>query len=257
MHKKIILAATVALFAGCGRAGVPEGTEAPIEENYHWASGVQGPIEEESGVEDAEADLDLEEMSIAPLAAAADFSVGSQLFKLDYGQAQKWNGCDTSARVVGGYSSDSKCGSGYFLPAFARHLNSYFFSCVDKAAVRAKIARPSRIFLRHLGTYVSRNGRGSSSLSMHAYARAIDIAQFNLYDSQGRVTSMSNAMRDYKGATAVFYDSFRQCWKDTLPKSCVPGKAEYKGSIGHPKSALGGNSLHTGHIHLSFPMCAG
>ena len=93
--------------------------------------------------------------------------------------------------------------------------------------------RPAKVFLRHLGTYNNRNARGSNSLSMHAYARAIDIAKFILYDREGRMTQVSTNVKDYEGQTKVFYDSFRQCWKDSLLSSCTPGKREYKGSVGH------------------------
>lgn len=187
---------------------------------------------------------------------SADFSLSEQSYKLAHGPAQIWNGCDSNATVMGGYNSDSKCGKGYFHPIFAAHLNKHLFTCVERASLETNLPNPTRIFIRHLGTYNNRNGRQTSSLSMHAYARALDIAQFNLYDDSGNVTRISNEMKNYSGATATFYDTFRKCWKDSLPSSCRPGQKEFNGSIGHPKSALGGNSLHAGHIHLSFPFCA-
>jgi hypothetical protein len=197
-----------------------------------------------------------EVLHTTPPADSGDFSFGKTTIKLANGPAQIWNGCDTSSSVVGGYNSDTVCGKGYFHPLFAEHLNKHFYQCVEQASQKANIPAPERVFIRHLGTYANRNGRGSSSLSMHAYARAIDIAQFNLYDRFGQVTKVSNEMQNYRGATAAFYDSFRECWKDSMPSACKPGQKEFNGSIGHPKSALGGNNLHTKHIHLSFPFCA-
>jgi len=198
----------------------------------------------------------LESLGMAPSAKSGDFSLSDETYNLAHGPAQIWNGCDTDAAVMGGYNSDSKCGKGYFHPIFAGHLNRHLLTCVERASREAYIPRPARIFIRHLGTYNNRNGRQSSSLSMHAYARAMDISQFNLYDDSGKVTRISNEMKNYTGATATFYDAFRKCWKDSLPQTCRPGQKEFNGSIGHPKSALGGNSLHTNHIHLSFPFCA-
>mgnify|MGYP006077432979 CR=1 FL=1 len=187
---------------------------------------------------------------------SSNFSLNKNPLQLANGLAQVWNGCDSNSNVMGGYNSDTICGKGYFHPLFAQHLNKYFFECVEDAAEAAKLPAPVQVFVRHLGTYSNRNGRGSSALSMHAYARAIDIAQFNLLDRTGQITKISNEMKNYKGATSIFYDSFRACWKSSLPATCIPGKKEYNGSIGHPLSSLGGNNLHTRHIHLSFPFCA-
>lgn len=196
-------------------------------------------------------------MHIEEPVAFGDLAVSSETIQLANGKGQIWDGCDTRAVVRGGYNSDAKCGKGYFHPAFVQHLNNNLFSCIERAAASANIPQPSKVFINHLGTYVDRNGRGSSTLSMHAYAKAIDIAKFNLYDSGGKLTQIRNQMSEYRGANALFYNSFRACWKESLPRKCQPGQREFNGSIGHPKSALGGNNLHTGHIHLSFPPCAG
>lgn len=177
--------------------------------------------------------------------------------QLAYGPGVTWNGCHPEAMVNGGYDSDTKCGNGTVHPSYAAHLNRYFFGCVEKAAADSNLEQPQKVFLRHLGTYVNRNARNSSSLSMHAYARAIDIVKFILYDRNGNRTQISTNARDFKGTTVTFYNSFRQCWKETLPSQCKPGEREYQGSIGIPESAMGGNSLHNDHIHLSFPLCAG
>lgn len=185
------------------------------------------------------------------------FSFSAETFKLANGPAKSWDGCAPSALVRGGYNSDSKCSKGYFHPGFVKHLDAHFFPCLEKASLVANLPQPRKVFVRHLGTYVNRDGRNSDSLSMHAYARGIDLAKFNLFDSQGNKNAIPLTKADYKGATKNFYDSFRQCWKDSLPSTCRPGLREYKGSIGHANSSLGGNSLHNGHVHLSFPFCAG
>lgn len=185
------------------------------------------------------------------------FSFKPGTTQLAYGPGKTWNGCDSAAIVRGGYDSDTKCGNGTIHPNYATHLNKHFFGCVETAALAANYPQPERVFIRHWGTYVNRNARNSSSLSMHAYARAIDIVKFLIYDRTGGVTSVSTHVRDFKGTTKTFYNAFRQCWKDTMPTKCRPGQREYAGSIGIPGSALGGNDLHNDHIHLSFPLCAG
>lgn len=247
MKIKLLLLPLILVF-GCAKS--PENDALDLASNS-----TEQTAEEPAGLPD---DLDrvLEVMHVKPVMPGADFAASSEVIKLANGPAQTWDGCDLKAKVRGGYESDTKCGKGYFHPDFIEHLNNYFFPCVERAALTANFAQPSRVFIRHLGTYVNRNGRNSSTLSMHAYARAIDLAKLNLFDTQGTLTPVNLTQKDYKGASAKFYDSFRQCWKDTLPTRCTPDQREYKGSIGHPKSALGGNGLHTGHIHLSFPLCA-
>ena len=51
-----------------------------------------------------------------------NFSMGNEVFQLAHGPAQTWNGCDTRARVMGGYNSDSQCGKGYFRERFINRL---------------------------------------------------------------------------------------------------------------------------------------
>ncbi len=185
------------------------------------------------------------------------FSLSSNLFSLAHGSAQKWDGCESSKASQGGYNSDSRCGSAFFHPRFGSNLNEVFYTCVQEAAFEAGIPQPKRIFVRHIGSYNDRDARGSSRLSNHAYARAWDIVNFNLYDENGNRTRISTYLRDYKEEQAVFYDEFRDCWADSLPSSCSAGNTEYQGSIGHRSSKLGGNSLHNDHLHLSYPLCAG
>ncbi|WII72602.1 extensin family protein [Bdellovibrio sp. 22V] len=192
-----------------------------------------------------------------PADPSIHFSMLPKIAQLAHGPGQTWNGCDKNAMVMGGYGSTTKCGNGTLHPAFAVHLNKHFFGCVEVAARAADMKQPDRVFLTHWGTYVNRNARNSSSLSMHALARAIDIVKFVVYDRDGKSVQISTNVKDFKGNTVKFYNSFRQCWKDTMPSKCRPGQREYSGSIGIPGSALGGNSLHNDHIHLSFPTCAG
>ncbi len=199
----------------------------------------------------------LEVLHVPPATNGSFFSFSTETYKLANGPARSWDGCAASAVVRGGYNNDSKCSKGYFHPAFVDHLDDHFFPCIEKASLAANFPQPRGVFVRHLGTYVNRESRNSNALSMHAYARGFDMAKFNLFDSQGSLTAVPLTKADYKNATKKFYDSFRQCWKDSLPAKCKPGQREYNGSIGHANSALGGNSLHNGHIHLSFPFCAG
>jgi hypothetical protein len=185
------------------------------------------------------------------------FFIENTVFQLAHDRAVRWDGCQKSFSSQGGYNSDSRCGRGFLHPKFAEHLNAYFFRCVQDAAMTAGYSQPSYVFIRHLGTYNDRVARNSTRLSNHAYARAMDIAYFNLYDEEGSRIRVSTLLRDYSEEQAAFYDEFRDCWKESIEEQCNPGQTEYKGSIGHRSSKLGGNSLHNDHIHLSFPICAG
>ncbi|XGC82135.1 extensin family protein [Bdellovibrio bacteriovorus] len=223
-----------------------------------WASGE--PDSTETVSETPQQDTAPSEDDAAAAIIAPDhtlhFSFFEKTVKLAHGPGKTWNGCDPLAMVRGGYNS-TKCGNGTVHPNYAEHLNKYFFGCVEKGASVAGYAKPERVFISHYGTYANRNARNSTKLSMHAYARAIDIKDFILYDRDKKTTKVSTNVKDFKGSTAKFYNAFRQCWKDTLPSKCRPGQREYSGSIGIPGSAMGGNSLHNDHIHLSFPLCAG
>ena len=119
-------------------------------------------------------------------AAAKYFVMSPQVVKLAHGTAQFWEGCSSNGLVKGGYGSDTRCGNAYFHPTFSKQMQSRFYLCAERAAAKANVGRPSRIFMRHDGSYNNRNARNSKRLSMHAYARAIDIASFNLYDAPRR-----------------------------------------------------------------------
>jgi len=185
------------------------------------------------------------------------FFIERKTFTLANGKAKRWNGCEKGYKSVGGYNSDKSCGRAYLHDKFTKNLNQQFYKCVFNAADRAGYAKTQKVFINHLGSYNDRTARNSTRKSNHAYARALDIKNFNLVDSRGKVSRVSTLLRNYKGKQAKFYDGFRQCWKDSMPSSCRRGNSEYKGSIGHKSSKLGGNTLHNDHIHLSFPLCAG
>lgn len=185
------------------------------------------------------------------------FFIEKRNFNLAHGPAKRWDGCKRGYKTRGGFNSDSRCGRGYLHPKFSSGLNRSFHKCSFSAARKAGYPNIEKIFINHLGTYNDRRARNSKRLSNHAYARAMDIKNFNLVDKRGRKHKVSTLLRDYKGKQAKFYDGFRQCWKNSLPKRCRPGQREYKGSVGHKASKLGGNTLHNDHIHLAFPTCAG
>lgn len=193
----------------------------------------------------------------APGQSKVSFYLSSTQHRLAHDVAQFWEGCQAEQIVKGGYESDSVCSKAYVQPAFGRHLNRHFVSCVKTAAARAGFNEPARIFVRHWGSYNDRTARGSTRLSMHAYARAIDLVNINLYDAAGALKRVSTHVRDYTGANAVFYDEFRACWKATIPATCRSSDTESSGSIGFPSSKMGGNTLHNDHLHLSYPLCAG
>jgi len=185
------------------------------------------------------------------------FFIERQSFSLANGPAKRWDGCEEGYKSVGGYNSNTRCGRAFLNEKFSDNLNKQFYRCVFNAADKAGYDKTQKVFINHLGTYNDRNARNSSRKSNHAYARAMDIRNFNLVDDRGRVSRVSTLLRDYRGSQAVFYDEFRDCWKDSMPSNCRAGQTEYKGSIGHRSSKLGGNTLHNDHIHLSFPLCAG
>jgi len=185
------------------------------------------------------------------------FFIEEKSFQLAHNSAFRWDGCNPEKESRGGYNSDSQCGRAFFHRLFANNLNEVFFICITDAARVAGYPQPSRIFINHLGSYNDRSARNSTRLSNHAYARALDIANFNLVDSNGQNHRISTHLNQYSGRQAAFYDEFRDCWQESLPSQCGPGKTEYQGSIGHNSSRLGGNSLHNDHIHLSYPLCAG
>ncbi len=220
---------------------IPEDFEAPEDET---------PIIEEPTP-------DTDTMPIIPVQMKNTFAIEDQIFQLAHDSAVRWDGCSQTKISRGGYNSDSTCGRAYFHPSLAKNLNEVFFTCVNDAARVAGYPQPSRIFVRHVGTYNDRTARNSTRLSHHAYARAWDIVNFNLYDSAGRLHRISTYLRDYNGQQAQFYDEFRDCWRESMPSTCRPGNTEYMGSIGHQASKLGGNSLNNDHIHLAFPLCAG
>jgi hypothetical protein len=185
------------------------------------------------------------------------FYIERQDFNLANGKAKRWDGCESGYKSIGGYNSDSRCGRAFIHKKFSENLNEQFYKCVFNAADTAGYAKTQKVFINHLGSYNDRNARNSSRKSNHAYARALDIKHFNLVDSKGKVSKVSTLLRDYKGSQAKFYDNFRDCWRKSMPSKCRSGQSEYKGSIGHKSSKLGGNTLHNDHIHLSFPLCAG
>jgi len=114
------------------------------------------------------------------------FFLDEQIFNLAHGEALRWDGCVQSKPSQGGYNSDIKCGRAYFHPSFADNLNEAFYLCVSEAARAAGYSQPVQIFIRHLGSYNDRKARNSTRRSNHAYARAWDIVNFNLYDENGK-----------------------------------------------------------------------
>lgn len=188
--------------------------------------------------------------STAPISQQKMLSLGP-LRRLAHDSAYTWNGCDQSAIIRGG--EGGRCGNDYLQPAFANHMNGHLLTCAQSAASRAGYAVPTRLFINHFGCYANRSVRGGSSLSNHALARALDVSGMVLIDGNGKETRVTSNVSGYRGSNKIFYDAFRQCWKDSLPRSC----RGQKGSIGIPSSALGGNSLHRDHIHLEFPARCG
>lgn len=193
----------------------------------------------------------------APTPRRKSFSFTQNTY-LSHGPAKVWDGCDRDALVTGGKGSNSSCDQDYMHPRFAAHMEKHFFACVQDSAARAGMPRPARVHLNHAGCYQNRNVSGSSLTSLHAHARAIDIYNFNMYDSQGNLTRVSANISKYRGPNKTFYDAFRRCWRNSLPSRCRDGyQREGSGSIGIVGSEMGGNRAHNDHIHLTFPPCGG
>lgn len=240
----IVLLFTLIL-TGCGNSNNSDGP---------WASG--NPDKTDTGPREPAATPAPTPTPAPTQPSSTAFALSSKTYTLAHDSAKIWNGCDATAAVKGGYNSDSSCGNAYVHPGFGEHLNDFFMSCIDKAAYDNNYPQPVRTFIRHMGSYNDRNARNSTSLSMHAYARALDVAAVRLFDVEGKLKVFDTNIMFYKESNAGFYDAFRECWRKTFP-TCKSGQREYVGSIGHPDSDLGGNTLHNDHIHLSFPFCAG
>lgn len=190
-------------------------------------------------------------VSVTPSSNGKQISVSTARKQLAHGPAVTWNGCDKSAAIQGGF--DNSCGQAMLFPGLAKHMNDHYLKCINVAAGKAGYRPVVKVFVGHMGTYNDRDKRGGSGLSLHAYARAIDMAKVTMTDDTGNKTSFSEHVRDYKGKNKIIYDEFRDCWKQSLGSKC----SGQKGSIGIPSSRLGGNNLHNDHIHLEFPFCAG
>ena len=187
--------------------------------------------------------------------AVTTFKVETKEFKLAHNRALRWNGCSLSQEAMGGPSN--RCGDAFLEGDFHRNLNLSFGQCVRNAAGTAGYPEPVRFFIQHVGTYSNRRIRNGRELSLHARARAMDIVRFHLFNREGVRYVVSADKRHYRGKQAVFYDEFRDCWRASLPGNCAfSQRGEHLGSIGHPASKLGGDSLHNDHLHLSFPLCA-
>ncbi len=188
--------------------------------------------------------------------AATTFNVEAREFKLAHNRALRWNGCSFGQEAMGG--PGNRCGFAFLQGDFHGNLNLAFGRCVRGASKTAGYPEPAKFFIQHLGTYSNRRIRNGRELSLHARARAMDIGRFHLFNEEGvRYAVISTYRRDYHGRQAVFYDEFRDCWRASLPGNCAfSRRGEYAGSIGHPASKLGGDSLHNDHLHLSFPLCA-
>ena len=184
------------------------------------------------------------------------FAVEDEVFALAHGQALRWKGCYRDQRVMGGYGVDKGCGNAFLQKDFHNNLNLTFLRCIQDSAQVAGYPKPVKIFIHHLGTYNNRRTRDGTRLSLHAQASAMDIVKFELFDNSGNSQTVSTFRRHYRGSQAAFYDEFRDCWKESLPEKCTAEKIEYKGSIGHETSKLGGSSLNNDHLHLSLPYCA-
>jgi hypothetical protein len=235
---------------------IPDDFVAPEDET------IEDPLENEEISEDEESVVILPpEGEITPGPVQVNLKntmyFEDNIFTLARGPAWRWRGCQEGMQTLGGYNSDTQCNNAFFHPSFAESLNESFFVCVSDAAKAAGLPQPHRVYIRHLGTYNDRLARNSNRRSNHAYARAWDIVNFNLFDGDGNMSRVSTLLRDYVDEQAIFYDEFRDCWMESLPETCGPGNTEFRGSVGHQASRLGGNSLHNDHLHLSYPLCAG
>ncbi|MGE4131283.1 MAG: hypothetical protein AB7F86_06570, partial [Bdellovibrionales bacterium] len=162
----IVIPALALGLAGCGNSGL---------RSAQWASGV--PSDPQDGL-DHEIVEPIDQPTpaphptpITPTLPSLIFSLDMKLVSLAHDVAVTWLGCDTKAAVQGGYTSDTQCGRAYFQPNFGTQLNRKFYECAMEGASNAQISPPAKIFINHVGSYNDRPARGSTQLSMHAYAR--------------------------------------------------------------------------------------
>lgn len=168
---------------------------------------------------------------------------------LAHGPGVYWNGCDKSAVIQGGRTygnrnQDGPCGREPMHPKFATLLENHLHACLSTAAARVAVPAPVKVHLNIDSCYVNRNVAGSGRLSNHAYGKACDLYSLSLFDLTGKRTWWSMNGGNYKGSNKIFYDAFRQCWREKI--NCG------KGSIGIPGSKLGGDGSHYDHLHLEY-----
>jgi hypothetical protein len=192
-----------------------------------------------------------------PTVQKPSFDFGRQIYLND--RALNWNGCSRNTLVTMSRGSDGGCSQDYVHPQMAQQMEKYFFKCTIEAAEDAGIPRPVKLHVNQAGVYQNRTIAGSNRMSLHALARAIDINAFILVDAEGNKTKISTHISQYnRGRTKSFYDSFRNCWKQSSRKTCPGGMSrEDEGSIGHPKSERPHNWDHADHMHVSFSSCRG
>ena len=181
------------------------------------------------------------------------FFVENEFFSVGGARVLRWNGCEKNQLIMGGYvrNGNRGCGKAFLQQDFYNHLSRFFFQCIQYSAKSAGYPKPVKVFIHHLGTYSNHQRR-----SLHFQARAMDITHFELSTDSGHSYTISTSKRDYQGGKAVFYDSFRNCWRASLPEQCAQGRDEYLGSVGHKASKLGGYSLNNDNLHVSLPHCA-
>lgn len=195
-------------------------------------------------------------------------SISPQSTQVQGGPVHTWNGCDEFAAIQGGYVGENagskkgsqraadgqKCGHDQINKDFARQIDAVLLTCINTAysTIDNSGRTIDKVFIQHMGVYNYRvkntMSGNSTSLSEHAFGRAMDIAAFDLYAGGMKVDTMK-MVKGTDGRTSTFYDSFRDCWKDKL---ALHGfcKAPSQGSIGHTGSHEPCNQKHDDHLHL-------
>lgn len=177
---------------------------------------------------------------------------------LPHGPAVTWNGCDKNVRVQSGLDLKN-CSQWLLHPTMAKQMEGHLFRCASEAANKVGLRGAEKIYLTVSNTYRNTNVAGSNRISLHAYARAMDINKISYLDKNNKIIgSFSSHVRDFQNSTTnqIMYNKFRECWRQSLGSKCLSRYSrEHEGSIGIPGSDLGGNNAHLDHIHLSTPDC--
>ncbi len=149
------------------------------------------------------------------------------------------------------------------MPVSEEWLNLFleaFPTCMAEGLEAIELKKPKSVVVHSVMIYQHKGSSGR--LSLHAPARAVDIAKFELVyadKSEELVVSKASQKENPKNKDETtkerkFFEAFRGCWSEQLTQNhgCAAySKEGFRGSVGWEDSA------HQNHLHLSRPFCPG